>query len=75
MSSHTQLDATGMVCPLPAAETRKALKIMQLGETLEVKGDFPQAVENIVRMAEKMKAEIIEKESAEEFYRVLIRKK
>ena len=75
MTKHLQLDVMGLVCPLPAAETRKSIKTMQTGDTLDVKGNFSLAVENVVRMAEKMDAEILEKESSENYFRVLLRKK
>lgn len=74
MSNHLQLNAMGLVCPLPAAETRKLLKTMQAGDILDVKGDFSLAIENVIRMAKKMGGKILEKESAENFFHVVIRK-
>lgn len=72
MPKHLQLDANGLVCPLPAAETRKTLRAMQAGDILEVDGDFPPAIENVIRMAEKMGGKILEKESTENFFHVVI---
>ncbi|MHA1744579.1 MAG: sulfurtransferase TusA family protein [Promethearchaeota archaeon] len=72
MPKHLQLDAMGLVCPLSAAETRKSLKTMQARDILEVKGDFSPAMENVIRMAEKMGGKILEKESTENFFRVVI---
>ena len=74
MPKHLLLDANGLVCPMPAAETRKTLKNMQAGDILEVHGDFSPAIENVIRMAEKMGGKIVEKEAAENFFRVVIRK-
>ena len=43
----TQLDLTGLKCPLPALKTRKALKAIKPGERLEVHCTDPLAVIDI----------------------------
>lgn len=40
MADH-KLDATGLKCPLPVLRTRKALKDIAVGETLEVRSTDP----------------------------------
>ncbi len=69
-----KLNLNGQVCPMPAALTRKKLRTMNKGEKLEVFGDFDLAIENIIDIAQKNEAKIIEKESRKDFYRVLILK-
>ena len=43
----TQLDLTGLKCPLPALKTRKALKSIGPGDRLEVRCTDPLAVIDI----------------------------
>jgi TusA-related sulfurtransferase len=63
-----------MVCPMPAAETKKALKTMVSGDKMEIIGDFEPACMNVENMAKKNGAEVLEKESKQNYFRVLIRK-
>ena len=70
-----KLDVNGEVCPIPAAETRKMLKKIESGKTLEIIGDFDQAILNVINMAEKNHAEVIEKESRQDYFRVIVKKK
>jgi len=51
MSSH-KLDLSGLKCPLPVLRTRKALKSLRLGDSLEVLCTDPLAiidVPNLIR--------------------------
>jgi tRNA 2-thiouridine synthesizing protein A len=68
------LDMKGKVCPIPAAETRKMLKNMAIGEVLEIVGDFEPALENVIRMAKNNGGEILESESRPNHFRVVTRK-
>ena len=43
----TKLDLTGLKCPLPALKTRKALKLLQPGDVLEVHCTDPLSVIDI----------------------------
>jgi tRNA 2-thiouridine synthesizing protein A len=43
----TKLDLTGLKCPLPALMTRKALKVLQPGDRLEVHCTDPLSVIDI----------------------------
>ena len=43
MAMTTQLDLTGLKCPLPALKTRKALRGISPGERLEVRCTDPLA--------------------------------
>lgn len=69
-----KLDLNGKVCPVPAAETRKMLKMMEPGQILEIIGDFEPALENVINMAQKNNGEVIEKESHTNFFRVVVKK-
>ena len=48
------IDATGLACPLPVIETKKALKAMSKGQ-LEVVVDNLIALQNLEKMAKQMK--------------------
>ncbi len=69
-----QLDTTGWVCPIPAAETRKRLRAMQPGQVLEVVGDFECAADNIKIMAEKNGGQILGVETRKNYFKVSIKK-
>jgi tRNA 2-thiouridine synthesizing protein A len=43
----TKLDLTGLKCPLPALMTRKAMKVLAVGDRLEVHCTDPLAVIDI----------------------------
>jgi TusA-related sulfurtransferase len=73
MKPDKRLDVNGKVCPVPAAETRRMLKIMQPGQVLEVVGDFEPALENVINIAIKNGAEVLEKESHPNFFRVVLK--
>ncbi|QPH56106.1 sulfurtransferase TusA family protein [Pontivivens ytuae] len=42
-----ELDATGLLCPLPVLKARKRLQALAPGETLSVRTDDPAAVVDI----------------------------
>ena len=44
---HSQLDATGLLCPLPVLKARKRLKALTPGSVLEVLTDDPAAVVDV----------------------------
>ncbi len=46
-----RIDCTGLSCPLPVVETRKALKDLKSGQSLEVVVDTGTSKENVTRLA------------------------
>ncbi len=44
MEWHDELDALGILCPLPVLKARKRLKALQSGQVLRVLADDPAAV-------------------------------
>ena len=44
MKYDAELDATGLLCPLPVLKARKRLKALQSGEVLKMLADDPAAV-------------------------------
>jgi len=44
MTHDADLDATGLLCPLPVLKARKRLQLLQSGQVLRVLADDPAAV-------------------------------
>jgi len=68
------LDCVGLYCPEPVFRTRLALDEMEVGEVLEVTADDPAAEEDIKRVVEGLRQEIIGFEKDGERVRFLIQK-
>lgn len=68
------LDCSDLVCPLPVAKTKKMLHTMEVGEILEVKGDFSEAGENIKRFVETHGHKVIDFKSEGDYYSIKIKK-
>ena len=49
-----QLNVIGFFCPVPLAETKKALKNLKTGDVLEVIADDPEALHNIPMLIERL---------------------
>lgn len=47
MEHHADLDATGLLCPLPVLKARKRLSAMQSGQVLRMRADDPAAVVDV----------------------------
>ena len=75
MTEIRELDCSGLVCPQPVAKTKKILNQMNVGEILEVKGDFCEAGENIKRFVEKRGHLVLETKVDGENYYLKIEKK
>ena len=71
---YQNLNVKGEVCPIPAAETRRALKSISMGQVLEIIGDFEDACENVVNMAKKNGGEIMCVEHSPNYFRVVVKK-
>ncbi|MFO8020426.1 MAG: sulfurtransferase TusA family protein [Promethearchaeia archaeon] len=74
MSKTHELDCTGLVCPMPVAQTKKRLKKLDPGEILEVSGDFCEAGENIKRFVEKHGDKVLELDNKGNNYYLKIEK-
>ena len=66
------IDARGKVCPVPVVETKKGLKTLQAGDTMEVLVDNFIAVQNLCKMAEQMKLPVASEKINEDHYIVTI---
>jgi len=56
----TELDATGLKCPLPVLRARKAMKGVAAGDLLEIKATDPGAVKDFQSFCETTGDELVE---------------
>ena len=47
MNCDAELDATGLLCPLPVLKARKRLKILEKGQVLKMMADDPAAIVDV----------------------------
>ncbi len=47
MNCDAELDATGLLCPLPVLKARKRLKAMEKGAILKILADDPAAIVDV----------------------------
>ena len=68
------LDAKGLNCPLPILKTKKALKSLAGGNTLEVISSDPGSVADFAAFCRTTGNELLEQNEADGIYTYLIRK-
>ncbi|MBZ0215794.1 MAG: sulfurtransferase TusA family protein [Fimbriimonadaceae bacterium] len=71
MADHT-LDTRGMNCPIPVLKTRKVLKDIPKGETLEVLATDPGSIADVAAFCEATENKLIESENDGDVYRYVI---
>jgi len=69
------LDVRGKICPIPLLFTKRKLESMSEGEVLQVIGDYPQTRENILKLVERTRNEVLGVEEAKGAFKITIRKK
>jgi tRNA 2-thiouridine synthesizing protein A len=74
MSKTHNIDLNGLVCPLPVAKTKKKLNEIDIGDVLEVEGDFAESGENIKRYVEQQGHTVLEFKVHGENYFIKIEK-
>ena len=70
-----ELDALGLLCPLPVLKARKRLAALEDGQTLSVLADDPAAVVDIPHFCAEAGHELLEQETEGTVQRYLIRKR
>ncbi|WP_455392544.1 sulfurtransferase TusA family protein [[Eubacterium] cellulosolvens] len=68
------LDVKGLTCPAPLVETRKKLKHMEVGQTLEVIGDHGPSKKEVPEMIAEVGHEIVSVTDEGGVWHILIRK-
>ena len=62
---HKELDARGLLCPLPILKAKKALSDMQSGEILRVLATDPGSVRDFQAFARQTGNELIDQQARE----------
>ncbi|PWE30692.1 preprotein translocase subunit TatB [Maritimibacter sp. 55A14] len=75
MSWDAELDATGLLCPLPVLKARKRLQALAPGAVLRVLSDDPAAVVDVPHFCTEQGHELLGSEPAGAARAYLIRKK
>lgn len=60
MAEKNELDARGLVCPMPIIKLSKVVKNIQAGETLEVRADDPAFESDVTTWCQKMGHSLVE---------------
>ncbi|MEK4034467.1 sulfurtransferase TusA family protein [Methylocystis sp. IM3] len=74
MTDHS-VDARGLNCPLPILRTKKALKELAVGETLEVLATDPGSMADFAAFARQTGDELVTAEEANGHFRYVLRRK
>lgn len=69
------VDARGLNCPLPILRTKKALKELAVGETLEVLATDPGSMADFAAFARQTGDELVSAEEANGHFRYVLRRK
>lgn len=72
--SDMELDATGLLCPLPVLKARKRLKALGSGDRLIVLTDDPAALIDIPHFCAEAGHDLLESDTGEGVSRWVIRK-
>ena len=72
--SDAELDATGLLCPLPVLKLRKRLKALQVGQTITVMTDDPAAIIDVPHFCHEAGHELVEADADAVPARWLVRK-
>ncbi len=68
------LDAVGLFCPMPLAQTRREIDEMESGQVLEVLADDPAAYHDLREWAERHGHNVLELSKDGTEIKILIRK-
>ncbi|WP_220719647.1 sulfurtransferase TusA [Agarivorans litoreus] len=69
-----QLDALGLRCPEPVMMVRKAIRSIDIGETLLVQADDPSTTRDMVSFCEFMDHTLVAKKTDQTPFQYLIKK-
>jgi tRNA 2-thiouridine synthesizing protein A len=69
-----QIDCTGLFCPMPIVRTREAIKVMGVGQLLEMLSDDPGSDPDMRSWARNTGHELIDISRHGAVYRFLVRK-
>jgi tRNA 2-thiouridine synthesizing protein A len=68
------LDCKGLLCPMPLIKISKAIKGIQVGQTLEILVTDPGAKPDVEAWTKRVRHELLSSEQQEGVYRLLVRR-
>lgn len=73
LMTHHDLDATGLLCPLPVLKARKRLKSLPAGDHLKVLADDPAAIVDIPHFCKESGYQLVNQGEIDgiQFYEIL----
>ncbi len=74
MDHDADLDALGLLCPLPVLKARKRLRALAPGQVLRIRADDPAAVVDVPHFCAEAGHELVGMEEAGEARHFLVRK-
>lgn len=74
MSADSQLDCTGLSCPLPVIKTAQAMKSMAVGQVLELLATDPGVEPDMKAWAGRTGNELVSIEQRDGVFHVLLRR-
>ena len=74
MDHDEQLDARGLLCPLPVLKIRKRLQGLAIGQVLRVEADDPVAVIDVPHFCDEAGHDLLDSQLQEDVQIYLIRK-
>ena len=74
MTHDAELDAIGLLCPLPVLKARKRLQALQPGHVLRVRADDPAAIIDVPHFCAETGHELISQSDENGIQTYLIRK-
>jgi len=69
-----QLDAKGLICPLPVLKARRAMKALAAGDILEIEATDPGSVKDFAHFCETTGFRLVNASEADGVYRFAIEK-
>jgi len=69
-----QLDAKGLICPLPVLKARRAMKALTEGDILEIEATDPGSVKDFAHFCETTGHRLVNTSEADGVYRFSIEK-
>lgn len=69
-----KLDCLGLMCPMPVVKTRGAIKLMEIGELLEMISSDPGSMPDMKAWAKQTGHELQEAEEVGKNFRFVIKK-
>jgi tRNA 2-thiouridine synthesizing protein A len=75
MDIHKEVDARGLLCPLPILRAKKALADMTSGQILKILATDPSAQRDFAAFAKQTGNELVETSSHEKVFTFLMRRR